>query len=87
MLHFRQELRSSNTATMKTLKFKTNINCSGCVSSVTPHLNNMEGVRNWKVDTQDPDKVLTIEAEDEQLNANAVARVLVHAGFKADEIR
>ena len=41
---------------MKTLKFKTNINCGGCVSKVTPFLNNQEGVESWEVDTVNPDK-------------------------------
>ena len=30
---------------METLKFKTNINCGGCVKSVTPHLNQLEQYR------------------------------------------
>ena len=29
---------------MKTIKFKTNINCGGCISKVTPFLNKQEGV-------------------------------------------
>ncbi len=29
---------------METLKFKTNINCGGCVAKVTPELNATEGI-------------------------------------------
>jgi len=46
---------------MKTLKFKTNINCSGCVAGVTPFLNKIEGI-SWNVDTENEDKILTVES-------------------------
>jgi len=48
---------------MKTLKFKTNINCSGCVAGVTPFLNKIDGI-SWKVDTDHADKILTVESRD-----------------------
>lgn len=69
---------------METLKFKTNINCSGCINAVTPHLNKAEGVKSWKVDTINPDKVLTVEADG--TDAVAVTQVLQKAGFKAEAI-
>ncbi len=31
-----------------TLKFKTNINCGGCIKAVTPHLDKAEGVKSWQ---------------------------------------
>ena len=43
------------------LKFKTTINCGGCVASVTPALNRVAGENHWQVDTINPDKVLTVE--------------------------
>ncbi|TCZ69892.1 heavy-metal-associated domain-containing protein [Flaviaesturariibacter aridisoli] len=63
------------------LQFKTNINCGGCVAAVTPRLNEAEGIRSWKVDTQSPDKVLTVEAEG--LDADTVCRIVQKAGFTA----
>ena len=41
------------------LRFKTNINCGGCVASVKPHLDNADGIWHWEVDTT-KDKVLTV---------------------------
>jgi hypothetical protein len=32
---------------MKTLQFKTNINCGGCIKAVTPTLNEQAGAGNW----------------------------------------
>jgi copper chaperone len=69
---------------MEKLKFKTNINCSGCIKAVTPHLDNADGVQNWQVDTDNPDKILTVDAEG--IDADEVKRVVEKAGFKADAI-
>lgn len=65
-------------------KFKTNINCGGCIASVKPHLDAVEGIGNWSVDTATADKVLTVEAE--HMSADQVADVVKKAGFKAEPI-
>ncbi|MDX2001394.1 MAG: heavy-metal-associated domain-containing protein [Chitinophagales bacterium] len=69
---------------MKTLKFKTNINCSGCVAGVTPHLNNAEGIDKWEVDTNNPQKILTVETD--KLSEDEVVQVVTKAGFKAEKL-
>jgi copper chaperone len=70
---------------MNTLKFKTNINCSGCIGSVTPHLNAVEGI-NWQVDTTNPDKILTVETENESIAADKIKQVVEKAGFKIETL-
>jgi copper chaperone CopZ len=69
---------------MKTIEVKTNINCGSCVAKVTPVLNDTVGKDNWKVDTQNPRKILTVTAEniDEKEVINAVEK----AGFKAERL-
>ena len=69
---------------MKTLKFKTNINCGGCVTKVTPFLNQQEGVESWEVDTTNPDKILTIKSGG--ASEEAVKATLQKVGFKAESI-
>tara|TARA_R110000765_G_scaffold9911_2_gene30822 strand:+ start:12121 stop:12339 length:219 start_codon:yes stop_codon:yes gene_type:complete len=69
---------------MKTLKFKTNINCGGCVSKVTPFLNKQEGVDNWEVDTDNPDKILTVESNG--ASEEDVKATLQKIGFKAESV-
>ncbi|MDT0650887.1 MULTISPECIES: heavy-metal-associated domain-containing protein [Flavobacteriaceae] len=69
---------------MKTLKFKTNINCGGCVSKVTPFLNKQEGVESWEVDTNNPDKILTVETN--SATEEEVKATLQKVGFKAESI-
>jgi copper chaperone len=70
---------------METLKFKTNINCGGCIAAVTPSLNALSGVKEWKVDTANRDKVLSVEAE-AGLSANEVIAALKSKGYIAQQL-
>lgn len=67
---------------MKTLKFKTNINCSGCLSKVTPLLNAETGIEKWDVDIYNPEKTLTVETSD--LTSEQVIDTVKKAGFKIE---
>jgi len=49
---------------METINFKTTINCNGCISKVTPTLNNLVGESNWNVDISTSDKILSVENSD-----------------------
>lgn len=69
---------------METLKLKTNINCSGCVAKVTPSLNETIGENNWQVDTQNPNKILTVSGT--EVNKDDVIKAVKKAGFKAEEV-
>ena len=67
---------------METLKFKTNVNCGGCVATVTPHMNQVKGIVKWSVDTTNPMKVLTVETS--ELDPDVIVETLKSAGYKAD---
>jgi len=69
---------------MKTVKFKTTINCESCVKSIIPFLNELENVDLWKVNTKDPDNILEVELDDE--NEAAVIEAVQKAGFKIEKI-
>jgi copper chaperone len=68
---------------MRTLTFKTNINCSGCVSKVTPVLNQIHGINKWSVDTANPQKILTVETE--HLHEDDIIRALKNIGYNAEK--
>ena len=67
---------------MEILKFKTNLKCGGCVETVTPFLNGEESIGNWQVDTDSPDKVLTVSGR--EVDPQRVKNLVQQAGFKAD---
>ncbi len=68
---------------MNTYKFKTNINCGGCVSGVTPFLNKLENI-NWSVDTDNPDKILTVETE--TVSEEDIIKAVKKAGFEIEAV-
>lgn len=69
---------------MKTYKFKTNINCGGCISSVTPYLNALKGVE-WKVDINDKHKVLEVQTEN--LSEQEIIDKVHEAGYEAQPLK
>lgn len=69
---------------METVQLKTNIKCGGCVATVTPYLNQAVGEGNWQVDTQNPNKVLTVKTEG--VTPEAVQQAVQQAGFKAEPL-
>jgi copper chaperone len=64
---------------METLQFKTNINCAGCIARVAPKLESTKGILNWKVDTANPNRVLTVETDN--LSKDVVMAAVKEAGF------
>lgn len=68
-----------------TLKFKTNINCGGCVAKVTPHLNEAKGISRWEVNTNDANKILTVHSEG--ISKEQIIKTVEKAGFKIETIR
>ena len=69
---------------METLKFKTNIKCGGCIATVTPYLNQLNEIKNWEVDTVNPDKILTVEAEN--ISEQEIISKINEAGYTAETI-
>jgi copper chaperone len=65
---------------MKTLKFKTNINCNNCIRSVTPFLNDVDSIDEWSVDINNENKILTIESDNG--SEDDVVEAVKKAGFE-----
>ncbi|AXG74701.1 copper chaperone [Flavobacterium arcticum] len=66
------------------LKFKTSINCGGCVARVTPLLNDVAGIEQWSVDTDNPDKILTVKLEG--ATRDEVITTVKKAGFTIEPV-
>lgn len=65
-------------------QFKTNINCGGCITKVTPYLEKTEGIGSWEVDTNNRDKILTVESAG--AGADKIISVVKDAGFNIEQI-
>ena len=69
---------------METKNYKTNIKCAGCLSKVTPVLNELAGEDNWEVDIQAPEKRLTLINPD--VNENELIASLKKLGYTAEPL-
>lgn len=70
---------------MEILKFKSNIKCTGCMKKVAAHLSEAEGVINWDVALENPNRILTVEGED-TLTAYEINEAVRKAGYKVEQI-
>lgn len=70
---------------METLKFKTNIKCGGCIATVTPFMDKLSNIESWEVNTQNPDKVMTVKVE-EGTDANSITNAVKQAGYQIEKI-
>lgn len=77
-------IKNRNNSTMETYNFKTNINCGGCIAAVTPKLEAVPEINSWHVDTDNPDKILTVELEKDQ--PELVKQAVKEAGFTIERI-
>jgi copper chaperone CopZ len=75
--------RNRETQAMKTMQFRTNLNCGSCVAAVTPLLDGERAIEHWHVDTQAPEKTLTVEGEG--VSADRVRSLVAQAGFRVIE--
>ena len=69
---------------MKKYQFNTNINCSGCVARITPYLDANNEIKSWKVETLNPNKILTVETD--HLSGEMIETIVKNAGFSAQKI-
>lgn len=68
---------------MKTLKFKTNINCGHCLATAKPFLDKIKNVQGWNVDTTVPEKILTVEGD--HVEPENVIEMVQMAGYTAEQ--
>ena len=68
----------------KKLRFKTNINCGGCVATVKPYLDSVEGIEEWEVDTTNKDKILTVKTQ--TVSEKEIMETVQKAGYKIESL-
>ena len=68
---------------MKSLEFKTTINCNNCIAKVTPYLDSVQGIVHWEVDINNPAKILTVYGDD--VAPEDVKAKVKEAGYSIEE--
>jgi len=68
----------------KDLKFKTTLNCGGCISKVQADFDAAQGISEWNVDIDNVDKILTVKSQG--ITAQQVIDIIESKGFAAEVI-
>lgn len=68
---------------MEIFRFRTNLKCNNCVAKVKTQLDTAIEIKNWTVDLESPERILTIEAEDDGVVA-LVGKIFAEAGYRAE---
>lgn len=66
------------------LRFKTNLNCGGCVSKIKSDLDSAKGIFEWKVNTDNPEKILTVQSNG--ITEEEITAIIKSKGFSAEPI-
>lgn len=69
---------------MSEAKFKTTIQCNGCLSKVTPKLNEILEEQSWSVDLESDDRILTVN--NDNVSVDAVMSAVKSVGFQIEEL-
>lgn len=69
---------------MKTIRFKTNLKCGGCVKAITPGLESLNIIDSWSVDLENPDRVLEIKAPEDV--SEQVIESVKKAGYQISQL-
>lgn len=69
---------------METFTFKTTINCGSCIAAVTPKLAEVQGIDTWKVDTNQPNKILTVQSSG--ASKQDIMSAVQSAGYSIEEL-
>ena len=65
-------------------KFKTTIQCNGCLLKVTPKLNEILKEQSWSVDLESDDRILTVK--NDNVSVDAVVSAVKSEGFEIEEL-
>ena len=68
---------------MKILTFTSNIACNGCLSKVKPFLDELEGIIKWEVDTENPQKILSVYTN--ELSPDQIQKAVIKAGYHLED--
>jgi copper chaperone CopZ len=73
---------------MKTIKFKSSLKCSGCVSAIKPFMDSVPEIDSWSVDLNNPDKVIEIHTLKEYDNSlsDKISKGISKIGYTTEKI-
>ena len=69
---------------MQKFRFKTSLKCNGCIKAITPGLESIHEIEQWKVDLESTDKILEVESKEDV--AEEVIKNVKKAGYEISRL-
>jgi len=69
---------------MEKIILKTDLSCQHCVKTVEPILKNESGIKNYEINLEHPDNLVTIESEGADIG-NVIGK-FNEAGYRAEKV-
>ena len=69
---------------MEKIILKTDLSCQHCVKTVEPILKNESGIKNYEINLEHPDNLVTIESEGADID-NVIGK-FNEAGYRAEKV-
>ncbi|MDA3952256.1 MAG: heavy-metal-associated domain-containing protein [Bacteroidales bacterium] len=73
---------------MQTLRFKTSLKCNGCVTTIKPNMDTINGIKTWRVFLDVQEKTLEVDLDDPNTEeiANNVMDAVTKAGYEIENL-
>ncbi len=73
---------------MKTVKFKTNLKCNGCVKTITPNMDSINEIESWRVFLDVQEKTLEVDYDNysEDEITSAIQDAVTKAGYNIEKL-
>ena len=73
---------------MKSIKFKTNLKCDGCINAIKPGMDAIKEIESWKVFLEAQDKTLEVDFEDSDENEllSLIQDAVTKAGYNIEKL-
>lgn len=72
---------------MKTIRFKSNLKCQGCIKAIKPGMDNLDELKSWRVFLDVNDKIVEVETDaDTDKVAEKVQDVASKAGYNLEKL-
>ena len=70
---------------MKTMSFKTNAKCMGCLTKIEETLQGKINREEWDLDLSDPERILTVTSD--KLAVGEIIELISKIGFKIEQMK
>jgi len=73
---------------MKTLRFKSNLKCDGCVNAIKPFMDSIPEINSWSIDLNNSKKIIEVHTleESDYILSEKISKGIAKIGYTTEKI-